>query len=378
MKLLHQDRVASTFLWVSIGTLVVGCAATRVAEVVPAPVEKTIGLVWTTERPGHWETPNAKEECPDGLQYTEKDNWNALSESVREERRNNFGHRWNRGPNGENSTAVPWAIQDPLPFKEVQSKIAYGFNLDGTNDGSATAQSCAHQKFQSPDGSKMVDNQLYRAFGCTKGWRASGAAAGYRLMEFPQYPQNRILIEISGVNDEFNDDEVEVTFYKGRDPLRRKANGEFLPGLTQRVDTRFPVIARTSGSIVDGVLSIDPVGYARFPMRWNVRTGTRDWYDMHMRLELTGLTAEGLLGGYQDLENYWLMYRRGLSVSVDNSAWSPPSMYAATVRLADGRRDPSSGQCTAISSALKIEAVRAFIVHPPETYDDALYDLRGY
>lgn len=369
---------ACTVWLASISTAVFASIAPRLCDAAPSSVEKTIGLVLTTELPGHWETPNAKEECPDGLQYKEKDNWSALSESVREERDNNFGHRWNRGPNGENSTALPWAIEDPLPFREVQSKIAYGFNLDGTNDGSATSQTCAHQKFKSPDGNRMVDNQLYRVMGCTKGWRVGGAAAGYRMMEFPQYPQNRILIEISSVNDEFNDDEVEVAFYKGRDPLQRKNDGKFLPNLTQRVDVRFPVIARTGGRIVDGVLSIDPIEYARFPMRWNVRTGTRDWYDLHMRLELSDQGAEGLMGGYQDLENYWLMYRRGLSVSVDNSAWSPPSMYAATVRLADGHRDLNSGQCTAISSALKVKAVRAFIVHPPENYDPAQYDLRGY
>ena len=191
MKVRHGG--AYSFLLVSMSIAVVASVATRAADVGPALAEKTIGLVLTTELPGHWETPDSKEECPDGLQYTDKDNWDALSESVREERANNFGHRYHRGPNGENSTAVPWAIKDPLPFRESQSKIGVGFNLDGTNDGSATSQTCAHQKFQSPDGSRVVDNQLYRVLGCTTGWRVGGAAAGYRMMEFPQYPQNRSL-----------------------------------------------------------------------------------------------------------------------------------------------------------------------------------------
>ena len=97
------------------------------------------------ERPGHWETPNAEVECPDGLQHAEKDNWNALEATVREERSRHFGHRWNRGPNGENSIAVPWAIQDPLPYKEVQSRFAHGFDLDGTtdNDQSDARSACA-------------------------------------------------------------------------------------------------------------------------------------------------------------------------------------------------------------------------------------------
>ena len=380
-------RRAGGVLWLlSLGLALAGAAGAAIAPTVLAAADastatapgKTIGLVLTRERPGHWETPNAEVECPAGLQYTEKDNWNALDAGVREERSKHFGHRWNRGPNGENSTAVPWAIEDPLPYKEVQSRFAHGFDLDGTADGSATPTNCTHRKFQNADGPGLVDNQLYRAMGCTKGWRSTGAAAGYRMMEFPQYPANRILIEITGVDDERDDADVGVAIYKGRDPLLKRGDGAFRPNLSQRVDGRVPPIAHTRGRIVDGVLTIDPIDYARFTMRWNVRTGTRDWYDLQLRLKLSAEGATGLMGGYQDLDNYWLMYRRGLSVSVDNSAWSPPSMHAATLRLADGRRDPHSGRCTAISSALKIEAVRTFIVHPPPGYDAALADLRGY
>ena len=114
-------------------------SATAAAPVPSKPPGETIGLVLTMERPGHWESHNAQVECPEGLQHTEKDNWNALDESVREARSRHFGHRWNRGPNGENSTALPWAIEDPLPYKEVRSELAHGFDLDGTTDGSATA-----------------------------------------------------------------------------------------------------------------------------------------------------------------------------------------------------------------------------------------------
>jgi hypothetical protein len=337
-----------------------------------------IGFVITTEAPGHWESPDGGLECPEGLHFTEKENWEAIDPSDREARRNRFGHRWNRGPNGENSTAVPWAIKDPLPIRLVKSDFALGFNLDGTDDGRETAKTCRHEKFRDPQSRLPVDNQLYRVMGCAKGWRSSGAAAGYRMMEYPTYTANRVLLEISGVDDLADDPEVKIALYKGRDDLPKKNNGEFLPGLPHRVDTRFPVIARTTGKIVGGVLTVQPIEHARFPMRWNVRTGTRDWYDLHLKLHLSVDGAEGLMGGYQDLEKYWLMYRRGLAVSVDNSAWSPPAMYAATVALADGRRNPDTGQCSAISSAMKLKAMRAFIVHSEAGFDQALFDLRGY
>lgn len=358
---------------------VVAIVASLGSELVSAaPTGTVLGFVVTTEAPGHWESPDGSTECPSGLHFTEKENWDALDPSERESRRNRFGHRWNRGPNGENSTAVPWAIQDPLPIRQVKSDVALGYNLDGTDDGRPTEKSCGHVKFKDPETGAPVDNQLYRVMGCAKGWRASGAAAGYRLMEYPTYTANRVLIEISGVDDMTDDPHVDVVIYKGQDDLPRKTNGEFLPGLTQRVDARFPVIARTTGVIARGVLTTAPVDHARFPMRWNVRTGTRDWYDLRLTLRLSPDSAEGLMGGYQDLEKYWLMYRRGLAVSVDNSAWSPPAMYAATRALADGHRDPVSGQCSAISSALKLKAVRAFVVHPALGFDQSLFDLRGY
>lgn len=344
----------------------------------PEPPGKTIGLVLTIEEPGHYESPGGKEECPDGLQFMDRENWAAYSEEVRAEKREKWGHRWNRGPHGENATAVPWAVEDPLPLRLTQSKKSYGFNLDGTEDGRETAKTCKHEKFRSVDGKTAVDNQLYRVMGCTKGWRVGGAAATYRLMEFPTYSANRTLIEVSKVDDEQNDDDVEVRIYKGLDTLLKDGSGEFLPNLTQRIDVRWPVIASTRGRIVDGVLQTEPVDHAYFPMRWNVRTSTREWYDMRIELKLNATGAEGMIGGYQDLEKYWLMYRRGLSVSNDNSGWSLPSLYKATVELADGRRDPATGQCTAISSLLLVKAVRTFIVHPTEKAQPALYDLRGY
>jgi hypothetical protein len=33
-------------------------------------------------------------------------------------------------------------------------------------------------------------------------------------------------------------------------------------------------------------------------------------------------------------------------------------------KLADGYRDPKTGQCTALSTAYQIEAVPAFLIHP--------------
>jgi hypothetical protein len=41
-------------------------------------------------------------------------------------------------------------------------------------------------------------------------------------------------------------------------------------------------------------------------------------------------------------------------------------MWAALTQNADGYPDPQTGKCTAISTALNVEAVPAFIVHRKE------------
>src|SRR5690606_32823806 len=108
-----------------------------------------------------------------------------------------FGNIFNRGPNGENPNYFPESVEDPIPFREVEGKISYGMNLDGTTDGRATPRSCKHQKFTSPDGAEAVDNQLYRALGCSKTYRKSGFVHEVVIQEFEIQSQNRMLIEIT-------------------------------------------------------------------------------------------------------------------------------------------------------------------------------------
>jgi hypothetical protein len=49
------------------------------------------------------------------------------------------------------------------------------------------------------------------------------------------------------------------------------------------------------------------------------------------------------------------------SLLVNN--YSAPAQYEGMHRLADGGKDPATGQCKAISTAYKVEFTRALIVH---------------
>src|ERR1700722_11797407 len=165
-----------------------GCLACNATQA--ADSTKTIGLVLTRWSPAFYETPGAKDECPAGFHSLNKENWSAQFPT--EEQRAKFNQSYvhlgplspggpipedylqARGPQGSNVVYNPTLVKDPLPLKEVQSKVAYGLNLDGTEDGHATPNSCPHQKFVAPDGEPGVDNQLYRVLGCAPGWRKSG------------------------------------------------------------------------------------------------------------------------------------------------------------------------------------------------------------
>ena len=351
----------------------------------PNSPSHSIGLVLTMWDSAFLETPNAQDECPQGLQYSEKDQWLALSEEERGILNKRFGFRWNRGPNGENGITAPAAVRDSLPFREVQSKAGYGFNLDGTQDGHATGKSCAHQKFISPDGRDSVDHQLYRVLGCSQGMRKGGFQREWVAQEIQTQPVNRILIEVVGVDSERNDDNVQVRFYKGFDGLPSGSNGKVLPDATQRVDARFPLLFSAEGKIVDGVLSLEPVPLGRFPIKWIQAVGMRNIRDMRMRLEFTEIGAEGIIGGYEDIDEHWNMWRRGASGSQDIDSWSGASIYKAMRRLADGYPDPQTGQCTAISAAYRVEAVRANMVlsHDEQSVRNgvtqaAQHELTGY
>jgi len=329
------------------------------ADTSPQPAQKIIGLVLTDWRYALYQTP-AVEECSRGLQPGEVAQFKAQADPLGH--LNKFGGTTqNRGPNGELDTYSPLAVEDPLPFSELRTKVGYGFNLDGTTDGHATSKSVAHEKFTSPEG-EAIDNQMARVVGCVQGWRKNGFMAEFYSKEVETSPINRHLIEISGVDDETNDPDVQVTIYKGRDRLVRMASGAFLPFMSHRIDERFPqYVLKTHGRIVDGVLITDPIPMARLPLIQIQIIEERRIRDLTLRLKLTPSGAEGLLGGYEDLAAWWNNHSK--SPGSDVGKYSPAALYRAAHRYADGYPDSVTGQPTAISVAYQVSAVRALIVH---------------
>ena len=320
---------------------------------------KTIGLALTGWRYAFVETPQYTE-CGGKLDPGPVAQLRATPGAI-ERIKTEGGSFEQTGPNGESPQNSPLVFHDPLPVPELVTKTGFGVNLDGTQDGHATGKTCKHEKLTNAEGEK-VDNQMSRVYGCVQGYRVGGQSAEFYNTEVQTSAINRHLIEITGVDDEMNDPAVEVFIYKGYDRLVRTGDNKFVPLLSQRIDPRYPQYTmRTTGKIVNGELITDPIRNALLPHSSQQKIGDRDMHDMTLRLKLTSDGAEGILAGYDNWRHIWNQHAK--RVTAELNKMSSPTIYRRFMQYADGYPD-ANGQCTHISSAYKVTAVRSIIVHP--------------
>jgi hypothetical protein len=311
---------------------------------------RTIGYALTDASWSLLQTADGKTECPQGFNEGPREQFKALY------------------PNGgtvegtqlarEAVARYPMDQQDKFPYREATGKQAIGLNLDGK---------VGPNDFSSQAGEAGVDNQLFRAIGCTRLFRApDGTYAHFTNMWVREMNFNRILFEIGDVDSLANDDSVTVTLYRGLDRLMTDATAaNIMPGGTNRVDERFGkrFVRHLKGRITDGVLTTEAVD-VEWP--WAVflgRPGTYSFRGLRLNVKLTPTGGEGLVGGYADVESWYAQLVR--SWSTHHSSYgglSQPSLYPVLHRLADGYPD-ENGKMTAISSSLSVKLVQVFIEH---------------
>jgi hypothetical protein len=270
-----------------------------------------------------------------------------------------------RGPDEMNVTMLPGIVADP-GFFEPNVDVAQGFDLDGDDGSGAPPKGVRkHKNYVSPDGRRGIDNQLFAIHGCIVGLRRNG----FRPMlsnEGRRAGGLSILIEVSGIDDDRNDDDVAVTILYSTDPMRRDGASKFvLPDFTFRVNEAPEYsldFVRFKGKIIDGVLMTAPL--KKMNLHESSVSGTVALSNAQMRIEFKPDGAmSAVLGGYQDWRDYMA---NAISKSSDYEytiGYQTPALYNAIKRAADGLKDPVSGEFTGISSAYEIEGVPAFI--PP-------------
>jgi hypothetical protein len=331
--------------------------------------------------------------CPEGMTQGNAEIFSSTAEGHQHEGESDqdYARRVNQGfqalstaPNGQNLCMNPEAgVPDPH-FRVVTGKNvpAEGIDLDGQDShrqGKAAPNTCSHDDFRGMNGERGVDNQFFRLVGCSKSFQSTGLSNSYEIEMYTG--AWGILITLKGVNDLHNASDVEVGIYANADPIQLSPTREALSNATYAADQDPRFRATTHGRIVNGVLITDPVD-VRFHVVTNSIHLERPLKDARLRMTFTpdgGL--DGILAGYTPIgEMYDFQYgfRNGkdakgnpansrlISGSANGQArvldHTCNGAYFELQHLADGHRDPKTGQCTSISTQYRIKAIPAFVV----------------
>lgn len=237
-------------------------------------------------------------------------------------------------------------------LSESDDGMVPGFDLDGVDDSEASSP-CGFEDGVDGSGTAGIDNQFGRMWGLIEG------LVGEQVQELLQGSINEgrflLLIELVGVDDLRNDDDVTVLIARGEGAPWIGGQGVIAPDQSFRIDPSIPVSRVEGVAIVDGVLEAGPVDFtlpidileANFPL--DVRDG-------RLRLEISrDGRFSGMLGGHIDVD-----FAIGELLQTDAAA------EAALVEPffrnnADVPGD--SGNCTFMSAAFGFDATNAFVVH---------------
>ena len=287
-------------------------------------------------------------------------------------------------PDGKNFCMHPELAAVDVHARALTSAAvrADGIDLDGADSRSGDDVRSGRLDFVGLDGTKGVDNQFWRAVGCTRSFQEDGPSNGF---EVEMYTGSwGILIVLDDLDDLKNDDHVKVGIHANADPIQLSPTREALDYATYAMDRETGFRANTTGKIVNGQLTTEPVD-VQFHSVVNAMHLVRSLRRARVRATLSpDGTLKGYLGGFAGVEDHYnqqfafrnatnadgtpsLLARR---LNSSNGAgrvlgYTCQGMYQALYRLADGDRDPKTGKFTSISTQYRFEARPAFVVDVP-------------
>lgn len=248
----------------------------------------------------------------------------------------------------------PDALETDPDIETVTGPHAYGFDLGGPEAN----------KFTDPETGEKVDNQLWRAVGCTTNFQFTPPAMPY--MEGQAWNSGYAdaapawAIQISGP-DLNKDGPVTVTLDRTLDHLLRDALGGIRSEVTYVIDPSPRSHNVLEGEIKNGVL------YVKGGSLW--LQGSAPFYtqidleNAHMRIRSTpGGKLVGHWGGYTDWRKWAYMY-----TSRCGGGFDCIGIYRSVQKLADADPDPVTGKNRLISTTWRMEAVPAYLASPDGT-----------
>jgi hypothetical protein len=347
-------------------------AEETVAKLPDPPADGIVGLVVTRFAPT---IVQDKDACPNGPSPKMRDAYlERLPEAERarlslKENEPELTRLWKAesfGPDGANICTNPEMFDRPLQRTVL--------DLDGDGGkGGKNPGGCAQQNFVSPLGEAGIDNQEYRAMGCQLEYRGVDGIGGDMIRGSTQFHTSgewtQVLL-LRGVDSLVNDPSVEVIYANTPDRPVQDLNGKVLSGGSFTVATdsaRRRNVLR--GKIEGGVLTTEAKdielaqtwgqGGAR-DIRGNRTTYSFRRGQLRLRFQPDG-SVIGLLGGYRPIFDVISAQGLGGAGSALVAGMDCASQLATLRKMADGYRDPKTGQCTAVSSAINLIAVPAFV-----------------
>jgi hypothetical protein len=259
-----------------------------------------------------------------------------------------------RGLKGENIYRNPKSAPDPGMF-EMEGKVSEGFDLDGD----------PKTGFTGPKGEKGIDNRFYKAWGCWESFRGPHRKSMGALYHNDEMRNGKftVLILISGNQSPQNDEDVQLGFYTSRDKVVKDANGEIAPHYSFRIADDKVNASVLKARIRNGELTLSEpqdirTREASFLARLTLLKG-----QARLSLNADG-SLSGMIGGYKPIEeaiSTWTI--AGPNVELVSHV-NLSAAYYAIERNADHARDEATGLNTAISTAMRLWAVPAFIIKP--------------
>lgn len=374
----HATLSTVTILWAMLAAVPAMAAAQKPASLPAPPANGEMGFVLTAFSPTIYQ---GKDDCPDGLAGTVKQNYlGTLSSGERtrlllKENEKELTQRWQAwvfGPDGNaNICSNPELFDRPVQ-KTIQGNVAWGLDLDGDSSGKGGDTSAPHANFTSPDGMTGIDNQSYRALGCTVNYRGIDGTAGDVVKGYNMYlatGEHSMVLLLRGVNSLQKDEDVEVIFATTGDRPILDSKMTFVRDASFSVSDNPNWRAVMKGRIEDGVLTTLPtdVRLTRKLGHGGVRGRRAEWDLRQARFRLSFAadgSVKGWLGAYQPIRNVIHTTILGGVGAATVAGIDCAAEYATLKKLADGPNDPESGLPT-ISTALTVEAVPAFVTDTP-------------
>jgi len=239
-----------------------------------------------------------------------------------------------------------------LQFAREDEGRSAGFNLDDviTEQGSETG--CGHEDFTSPTGDQGVDNQFSQLLPLIEQF------GGMAIETYGQSAINSgnllLMVELSGVDDPQNDEQVTMSIYRGLGAPLLGTNDLIEPWQTFDIDLETHWLRTEEARIVDGHLEMTGLDFT-FP-----------FYIFDFMFEITLKNARfsirldedarhtGKLAGSISIENMLQ-----IADNIEGGDMLPGLIRNIGTTLAD--MDPDEeGACQSISTTMNFETVGAF------------------